>query len=105
IAEYREIFTDDYRFVFALADTNGQLFRGGVLTREDELASATNLFVGGSASEPPATSINLRFDGNLISRTVFLPDSATVPWPQHRQITTSVALSITAGDQHFEVTG
>src|SRR5262245_42722408 len=68
---YREIFTADYVFVFALTDSAGNAYRNRVLTREEDLDIATNLFVRGSATEPPPVSIRLTFDPNLIA----LPDS------------------------------
>src|SRR5712692_5688717 len=37
VDEYREIFTDDYQFVFALTDSAGNAFRDRALTREEEL--------------------------------------------------------------------
>ncbi len=70
IASYREVFTDDYRFAFALTDSAGNPYRNVPWTREDELASAQNLFVGGSATEPAASSITLIFDGDILP----LPD-------------------------------
>jgi hypothetical protein len=66
IAEYREIFTDDYRFVFSPLDSAGADYRGTPWTREDELISTTQLFVGGSADQPPASSI--RRDNRSASR-------------------------------------
>lgn len=66
ITEYSEIFTSDYRFQFATGDSAGNLYRDRPITREDELISATNLFVGG-ADRPPASKITLSFDKTLIA--------------------------------------
>ena len=64
ITEYSEIFTADYRFQFATGDSAGNLYRDRPITREDELISATNLFVGGS-DRPAASRITLTFDKTL----------------------------------------
>ncbi len=74
IDEYRELFTDDYRFYFSETDTAGQAFRDTPWTREDEMTSATNLFVGGG-SQPPADRITLDFTSNLDE---FPPTSAGI---------------------------
>lgn len=102
IAEYREIFTDDYRFAFAVTDSAGNAFRDRELNREDELTTANNLFVEGSANAPPANSISLSFDRNLLA----LPDSRPGKngrW--HKEIRTQVTLNIRAGDVAYDVTG
>jgi hypothetical protein len=91
ITEYRELFTKDFRFVFATADSTGNAYLEHGWTREDELASAKNLFQGGNASQPAATQIILNFDANLIA----LPDSRPGkidPW--HKEIFTRVDLTI-----------
>lgn len=84
IAEYRELFTDDYRFVFAAADSSGQAYRDNPWTREDELSSATGLF-------QRASQINLRLDKNFYADRDPRPGKA---WPWHKRIRTSVALTI-----------
>lgn len=105
IAEYREIFTDDYRFFFSPTDSSGSAWRGTPWTREDELISATQLFVGGSATEPPASSIRLNLDKNFF---VF-PDN-NYPWDPdgrwHQNIRTTVTLVITTeGGSSTEIQG
>ncbi len=102
---YREVFTDDYVFVFGLADTAGNAYRDRPYRREDELASATNLFVGGGGS-PPASRISLTFNRTLIA----LGDSRPGSNPRwHKTILTDVNLSvqISEGDNQssLEVTG
>lgn len=101
IDEYREVFTDDYRFAFAQTDSAGNAYRDQPYRREDELASATNLFVGGGA-QPPASSISLTFDRNLYVQ----PDSRAGRNPRwHKQITTRVTLSVRADEIAYDVQG
>ena len=110
IAEYREIFTDDYRFNFSPTDSSGSEWRGTPWTREDELISATQLFVGGSATEPPASSIRLSLDKNFF---IFPdPNYTTGPtgWDRdgrwHKNIRTTVTLVIgTEGGSSTEIQG
>jgi len=106
IAEYREIFSDDYRFFFSPTDSSGGEWRGTPWTREDELISATQLFVGGSATEPPASSIRLSLDKNFF---VF-PDPNYTAWDRdgrwHKNIRTTVTLVIsTEGGSSTEIQG
>ena len=94
ITVYREILTDDFRFIFALGDSAGNLFRDEPVTREMELNIARNLFVGGG-SAPPATSIALTLDPTLRA----LPDSRPGKNPRwHNEIVTSVDLNIKTED-------
>ena len=94
ITVYREILTDDFRFIFALGDSAGNLFRDEPVTREMELNIARNLFVGGG-SAPPATSISLTLDPTLRA----LPDSRPGKNPRwHNEIVTSVNLTIKTED-------
>jgi hypothetical protein len=106
IAEYREIFTDDYRFFFSPLDSAGAEWRGTPYTREDEMISATNLFVGGSATEPAASSIRLSLDRNFF----VYPDPNFTPWDPlgrwHKNIRTTVTLVIGTDDGNsIEITG
>jgi hypothetical protein len=90
ITVYQEIFTADYRFVFALADSAGEIFRDKPVNREMELTMARNLFVGGGSASP-ATNITLTLAPTLIAT----PDSRTGKngkW--HKEIVTSVDLGI-----------
>ncbi len=90
ITVYKEIFTDDFRFIFALGDSAGNLFRDEPVNREMELNIARNLFVGGG-SAPPASSIFLNLDPTLRA----LPDSRPGKDPRwHNEIVTSVDLTI-----------
>ncbi len=97
---YREIFTDDYQFFFAPTDTAGNVYRNRSLTREDELDIATNIFVRGTAAEPPPVSINLTFDQNLVA----LPDSRRGKSARvHKEIAAQTLLRIETPD--YQVTG
>mgnify|MGYP001601277380 FL=1 len=100
-SEYREIFTDDFRFQFALGDSAGNQFRDRPLDRATELEIAQHLFVGGG-SEPPATSIRLNIDPTLNPQ----PDTRQgkdAGW--HKEILTSVDLSIKTEDNEYRITG
>jgi hypothetical protein len=91
---YQEIFTADYRFVFALADSAGELFRDKPVDREMELNMARNLFVGGGSASP-ATSISLTLAPTLRADA----DSRVGKngkW--HKEIVTSVDLDIKTED-------
>jgi hypothetical protein len=66
IAEYRELFSDDYRFVFGILDQDGNSYRDSrPWTRVDEIESTTKLFQGGDANQPAATDIKLTLDRNF----------------------------------------
>ena len=96
ISRYKEIFTDDYRFAFSIGDSAGNNYSGNPWTREDEITSATNLFVGGSASEPAASTISLIFDGNLTPHDDFRPGKNPT-WHQQIQIS-NLTLTINKSD-------
>jgi hypothetical protein len=102
IAEYREVFTDDYVFQFAERDTAGNAFRDRPWIREDELASATNLFVGGGSTEPPADRITLEFTNQLKDYDDHRAGKDSV---YHREIRAEVNLLIYAGGSQIEVRG
>lgn len=101
ITRYQEIFSDDFRFVFALGDSAGNQFRDKPVDRAEELTIARNLFVGGGA-EPPASSIVLTFDPTLRTQDDDRPGK-NPRW--HRQILTSVDLSIKTDQQEYRITG
>jgi hypothetical protein len=102
IAEYEEIFTDDFLFQFAAADSSGQAFLGGVITRTDEIETARHLFVGGGAS-PPANSISLELDQNLIATSDTRPGKGNATY--HQEIVTQVVLRIDTEEEGYQVTG
>ena len=104
ISYYHEIFTEDYRFAFSLVDSAGEFYRTTPWTREDEMISAQNLFVGGSASEPPASNITLIFAGDLKATQDFRPGKEE-PWHQQIQIP-NLTLTVTKTDgSGLQVTG
>jgi hypothetical protein len=97
---YREIFSDDYQFAFGLTDTAGNSFRDRALNRDEELEIAENIFVRGSATEPPPLNITLNFEQNLVA----LPDSRPGKngrW--HKEIAAQTTLRLEQPD--LEVTG
>ena len=86
---YREVFTDDFRWVCDLSDSSVTL----PWSREAELTSARNLFLGGGPDQPRAHTIRLAFDRNLL----VYPDPSA-PWDTtgrwHRSTRTYVDLRI-----------
>jgi hypothetical protein len=105
IKEYEEVFTDDYRFQFAETDSAGNAYRDVPYTREDELRSATGLFVG-NADHEAASEIQLDFDKTLIPLNDDRPGKDPY-W--HQSIRTRVDLKVTldrgAGPEVNEVHG
>lgn len=101
--EYQEVFTDDFTFQFANADSAGNTYRDRALYRQDELDTARHLFIEGTANEPPATRIDLVFS----DRTFFPePDSRLgKAYPWHQEIKRNVVLSIDTDQQQFRITG
>ena len=85
VERYRTIFTDDFVFACASADSAGNPYRNTPWGREDELVFAQNLFVTGTATEPPASSIVFDFYGDLTPARDFR-DGKTYPWHQTIQI-------------------
>ena len=102
IAEYRELFTDDFRFQFGALDPFGNAYRENPWTREDELASATKLFQG-SSDKAAATGITLSLDKNFRVRSDPRPGKNST-W--HKTILTSQGLTILEADAgRRDVTG
>lgn len=99
--EYRQVFTDDFRFFAAYVDPDSASYNR-VENREDELAAAKHLFQGGKADEPPANRITLDFSSDLVA----LPDPRPgKTYPVHQVIQTSVTLSVDTDIESFRVTG
>jgi hypothetical protein len=94
IAEYREIFSDDYRFQFGALDPYGNAYRTVPWTREDEVESTTHLFQGGDANQPAATSITILLDRNFRVTNDPRPGKLS-PW--YKLIRTSVTLHVSTG--------
>ena len=99
IAEYRELFSDDYRFVFGALDPYGNAYRSTPWTRNDEVESTTHLFQGGDANQPAASSITIILDRNFRVSNDPRYDVSLARW--HKLIRTSVTLHVTteAGQQ------
>jgi len=92
VAQYREVFTDDYRFQFSQSDSAGNQYRSAPWTRTDELSYATNIFVGSPPDRLPAKQITLALANSLVP----LPDSRPGTNPRwHQQIRTTVTLNVT----------
>jgi hypothetical protein len=100
---YQEIFTDNYRFVFATGDSAGDFYRGQPWTRADELATAQHLFLTGTPSQPPATSITLDWTQDLSIDIDPLHPVADSTY--FRQITAQVLLRVNLTDGTQEVRG
>jgi hypothetical protein len=98
---HREVFTEDFRFVFSSGDSVGRVYPDG-FDREDMLECARHLFVGGGTF-PPAASIALVFDATLYP----IADSRPGKDPRwHREVPTSVNLTIdTVVGSRYAVTG
>ena len=102
IDEYKEIFTDDYVFVFATGDSAGNAYRDRPFIREDDLIVAQNMFVGGG-ERPPANSISINYDPNLATFPDLRPGK-TNKW--HKTVRTRVDLKVEVGDgSTLEVSG
>jgi hypothetical protein len=101
VSRYKELFTADYRFYFALGDSAGNLFRDAPVDRETEVRMARNLFVGGGA-KPPANSIVLNLDPTITPQD----DSRVGKNPKwHREVVTSVYLSIRTDEDAWDIQG
>jgi hypothetical protein len=91
IAEYRELFDADYRFVFSVLDKYGNEYRDRFWNREDELESTSHLFQGGDANQPAAASIRIDLERNfVVTNDPRFPGQGR--W--RKQIRTSVTLII-----------
>ena len=93
-ARYAEIFTDDYRFIFAPNDSAGNAFRDQPWLREDEMTMAQHLFVGGT-DRPPASSITVAIDNNL---AVLSDPRPGMTYAVHRSINVPVDVKVTITD-------
>src|SRR5438046_2229938 len=98
IAEYEELFTDDFNFAFTALEA----VDNPPIDRVTEIEIARHLFVDGSATEPRAKRIELEYGSSLIA----IPDERpgkTFPW--HQQITTPVILRAELSDGIWDVEG
>jgi len=95
VEHYRKIFTEDFRYPCVPADSAGNLYRNPPWGRDNELAFAQNLFVTGTATEPPAASIVFDFYGDLTPARDFR-DGKIYPW--HQTIQTNFTLTVNRAD-------
>jgi len=102
VERYRELFTEDFRFVFSSLDPAGSGYRDYPWAREDEITYFSALINGGGPDRPPATSLNLHLDRNLIVLDDPRPGKGG-RW--HKKVRTSVTLSITGFASFFAVRG
>jgi hypothetical protein len=97
-----DLLPEDFQFLFAATDSSGNAFTGRALTRDDALSSATHLLETGTATQPPASRVNLVLDRTFVA----FPDSRPGKmYPWHQEIRTTVTLSIDAGDQDYRILG
>lgn len=95
------LFTDDFLSVCAATDSAGNAFRSNALTRADEIECLRHMLVGGGIP-PPASSISLQFDQNLIAQPDTRPGKDPVT---HQEIVTTVVLRFATREEDFQVTG
>ena len=94
VALYHELFADNYQYFYDAGNPAGAPYRITPWTREDELASGTNLFVGGGSLHAPASSVTFSFtDGPTLQ-----PSAGGLASPWHQQYAAQWALDITCTD-------
>lgn len=98
VTMYRELFTDDYVFVFAAADSAGRPPFG----RGDELTMGRHLFAEGTATEPCANRITLDYVSELVPRPDRRPGKA---YPWHQEILANVVLKVYTDDYVHQIDG
>ncbi len=98
IAQYEELFTDDFTFGYGAADSINNV----PILRQDEIEIARNIFVDGTATQPRATRIELTYNSSLLP----IPDSRPgkmFPW--HQEITVNVLLRVETSDANYVISG
>jgi len=101
--QYQDIFTDNYRFEFASGDSAGTYYSATPWTRSDELTTAQHIFITGTPSQPPATSVTLTFTQDLSVDPD--PRDGKRDTTYHRQITALVQLRVFFAESGYEVKG
>ena len=79
LAGYGALLTTDFEFVFDPADASGDPYRERGWSRDDELASAANLFVSGTTALAPVRRVSILLHGPVVA----LPDDRPgklAPW-------------------------
>jgi len=102
LESFSGLLTDDFIFGCAESDSAGNAFQGHGFGRIDEIESVRHLFVGGGIG-PPASSIALQFDPNLIPQPGARAGKQDPT--RHQEIATSTVLRISTGEEDFQVTG
>jgi len=105
VDQYSTVFTDDYRFVFALGDSAGSAYRANPFGRSDELYTSTGVFIG-NASHSAAGSLVTTLDQVFTT----LPDDRPGKDPNwHKLIRTHAdllaSINVGAGPQLVEIHG
>jgi hypothetical protein len=103
---HRTLFTEDFRFDFDPVDSAGLAYQTTPWGRDDELASATHLFVGGKVDQSPAISVVFTLDRNLI----VTPDPRCIAWDPdgrwHASVRTQLYLRFQCPDgAAFDISG
>ena len=99
---YRTLFTQDYQFAFSALDPYGDAYKITPWNRQDEMASSTHLFVGGSPIEPPAQAITLSLGAGLVVQDD--PRPGMDP-RRHKYVHTTVALTVLTASSETLITG
>jgi len=96
---YHEVFTDDFQYEFAPSDSQAI---GATITRDEELAIATNLFVNGVPGHPAASSVFLGLDPTLVVQADDRPGKNSA-W--HKRIASDLRLIVTTPGPDYSTTG
>jgi len=99
IAEYEDLFTEDFRFVFSDVDA----VDNPPILRDEEIAIARRIFVDGNANEPRAKRIELTFVNEPLIPIADTRRGKTDPW--HKLIQTRVTLRVELADEAIQIDG
>lgn len=99
LATYRDVFTDDYLYTFAVSDSQAI---GTTINRTEELAIAGNLFSTGVTGHPAATSIVFGIDNTLVVTNDDRPGKSAT---HHKRIATNVRLIVNTPGPDYSTSG
>ena len=99
---YSRVLTQDFVFEFASGDSTALSWKAIPWGRDDEILSALHLFEQGTASEPPATSIDLQETQAVADDPDPLPGHGS-KW--HRMLTLQTLLHVNIPGGTWEVRG
>lgn len=103
VPHFSTLFTADYRFRFAAADSAGNAYADRSLTRDDEIEIAQHMFVTGTASEPAVWRAVLTIQTASI---VTHPDSRPGKDPGwHREVTAPLVLRLDTHEASYWISG